>query len=105
MCAHDVTFVRHVCEDLGMEVSDAIPMYIDNSACITICKDLGVSSKNKHFERAIHYVREQVQNLRIKPVFVTTDKQMADIMTKPTDVNMFVNCQRYLLKCFRASGK
>ena len=45
MCAHDLTFIRNVCEDLGMTIEGAIPLFVDNSACVTICKDVGVSSK------------------------------------------------------------
>ena len=36
----------------------------------------------KHFERAIHLVRDMVTDLKMKLVFVRTTNQLADIFTK-----------------------
>ena len=97
MCAHDVSFVRNVCNDLGFTIQGTIPIFVDNQACITICENPKASSNNKHFVRAIHYIREQVQDLQVKCVFVSGKEQMADGMTKPVQPDMFIKCQRYLL--------
>ena len=103
MCAHDVTFVREVCNDLGFEIKGTIPIFVDNKACITLCEDVKVSSKNKHFLRAIHYIREQVQDLQVKCIFVRAEAQMADGMTKPVAPHMFIKCQKYMLNIIRST--
>ena len=102
MCAHDITFVRSVCNDLGFTIKGTVPIFVDNKACITLCDNVQVSSNNKHFARAIHYIRDQVQDLHVKCIFVRAELQMADAMTKPVQVSMFVKCRDYMLNLVRS---
>ena len=42
---------------------------VDNTAAIDIAHDVGVSARTKHFDRAIHYLRDLTQARRILPFF------------------------------------
>ena len=95
MCAHDITFIRNVCEDLAFVIQGPIVLYVDNDACIKVAKDPGVSSANKHFERGIHYIRQQCDTLRVDIIWVPTKHQMADFMTKILDTTQFQYCRDY----------
>ena len=44
---------------------------------------------NKHFDRAIHYLRDLVQLRRVIPVFVRTHLQRADGLTKALDKSKY----------------
>ena len=95
MAAKDITFVRNLCGDLNFNVHAKVMLYVDNSACIDVCKDPGVSSKNKHFNRAIHYIRDEYEHLRIDISFVPTDYNMCDHLTKILHKTGFVECRNY----------
>ena len=95
-CAKELIFVRELCRDMGFEVQGAIVMGVDNTAAIDIAKDEGVTKRNKHFERALHYIRKQVNMLRVIPHYVSTDLQTADIFTKMLDIRIFMQHRRYM---------
>ena len=96
--AKEIAFIRNVLDDLGFPCSGYTVLGCDNSAAIDVANDLGVSARIKHFERAIHLVRDMVTELKMKLVFVRTTNQLADIFTKPlgkTDFQRLRN--RFLL--------
>jgi hypothetical protein len=59
---------------MGFEVYGPIVMAVDNTAAIDIAQDVGVTKRNKHFERALHYIRREVSMLRAKLFYVPTDQ-------------------------------
>ena len=62
---------------------------VDNTAAIDVAHDVGVSARTKHFDRAIHYLRDLVQLRRVIPVFVRTHLQRADGLTKALDKSKY----------------
>ena len=53
----------------------------------------------KHFERAIHLVRDMVTDLKMKLVFVRTTNQLADIFTKALGKTDFQRIRNRFLLC------
>ena len=41
---------------MGLLLQDRLVLALDNTACIDVAKDVGTSSRTKHFGRAIHYL-------------------------------------------------
>ena len=64
---------------------DLSTLTVDNTAVIDVAHDVGVSARTKHFDRAIHYLRDLVQLRRVIPIFVRTHIQRADGLTKALD--------------------
>ena len=85
----EIEFVRNICADMGVLLHGRLVLAVDNSACIDIANDVGVSGRTKHFDRAIHYLRDLTQLRRVLPTFVTTHNQRADGYTKPLDKSAF----------------
>ena len=71
---------------------------VDNTAAIDVARNLGVTARNKHFNREIHYIREQVDLLKIALCYVQTSLQRADIFTKCLDSTTFNEHKRILLR-------
>jgi len=95
MAAKDLVFVRNLCRDLNFEIHAQVMLYVDNSACIDVCKDPGVNSKTKHFNRAIHFIRDEYNCLRVDISFVPTAYNMVDHLTKVLQKSAFINCRGY----------
>ena len=81
--------MRHVCADMGVVLNGRLVLAVDNTACMDIACDVGVSGRTKHFDRAIHYMRDLTQYKRILPAYVRTDLQRADGFTKALDKSKF----------------
>ena len=95
--AQDVTFIRSVCEDLGFPLMGRLVVGVDNTAAIDVAENLGVTARNKHFDREIHYIREQTELQRISMLYVSTTVQTADIFTKCLDKTTFLRHRNQLL--------
>ena len=95
--ARDIAFIRSVCADLGFTLSGRLVVGVDNTAAIDVARNLGVTARNKHFDREIHYIREQCELQRIVMEYVNTNVQTADIFTKCLDKTKFLHHRSRLL--------
>jgi histone deacetylase 1/2 len=60
-----------------------VPMFVDNSGVISMVFNPVDHQSNKHIRIACHYARELADEKVIAPQRVATDKNLADIFTKP----------------------
>jgi len=88
--------MKHMGLDYGMSFSDPLLVKCDNESAIAISKNPVQHSITKHIAIRHHFVRELVEEKQITVEHVPTEIQLADIFTKPLDLNMFVNLQKSL---------
>ena len=62
--------------------SYAIPLMEDNQSAIATANNVSITSKTKHFDIKLHFVREVLRKGSIQLQFCPTDKNVADILTK-----------------------
>ena len=94
----EIEFVRMICADMGVTLRGRLVLALDNTACIDIAHDVGVSARTKHFDRAIHYLRDLTQLKRILPCYVTTLEQRADGYTKALDKSKFAAWSSHVVR-------
>ena len=66
-----------------MEVSELVVIYCDNLRSIQQVKNPVFHARMKHIEVHYHFVRRLVLSGEVELVYVPTDRQVADIFTKP----------------------
>jgi hypothetical protein len=66
--------------DLEME---ATTILCDNQSCIKMTENHVFHDRSKHIEIRYHYIRDMVQRGALKLLYVSTDEQIADVLTKP----------------------
>ena len=71
----------------------------DNTSVINLSKNLVHHSRTKHIDIRHHFLRDNVLKGDITLEFISTDKQVADILTKPLKEDTFVNLRRKLGIC------
>ena len=76
----DGLWLRHLLEPFGFV--DAIPLYIDNTAVISIGESQGMIRRIKHLEVSDMYLRVVVERGDVILIYVPTQYNYADIMTK-----------------------
>ena len=92
----EFTFVRNLLSELQSTVSGSVVLGVDNKASITISEQRGVTKLTKHFDFAVHRIRDEVEHLRVRCYHVSTFDQVADIFTKPLSEQVFHRHRRWL---------
>jgi len=69
--------------------ANSIPIYCDNTATICLLKNPILHSRAKHIEIKHHFIRDYVQKRILDIQFIDTERQWADIFTKPLTVERF----------------
>jgi hypothetical protein len=58
-------------------------IYCDNQSCVKLSENLVFHDKSKHIEIKYHFIRDMVQKRAVELRYISTDEQIADILTKP----------------------
>jgi hypothetical protein len=61
----------------------------DSTSAISVAKNPVLHTKTKHLEVRYHFMRDNVEKGNIDLIHVPTEKQLADILTKPLDQTTF----------------
>ena len=64
-------------------MSDPTTIYCDNLSSIQLAKNPVFHARTKHIEVHYHFIRERVLSSEVELHYVPTDRQTADIFTKP----------------------
>ena len=64
-------------------------LYCDNSSVIDIFKNPVQNSRTKHIEIRYHFIRDLVERKNVTLEYVPTERQNADIFTRPLDRSKF----------------
>lgn len=88
-CAQDLINLKGLLNDL--KVNNNTILYCDNKSSILMSKSNENSKRAKHIDIKIHFLRDLISKELIKIDYVSTDQNLADMLTKPLCKNMFVN--------------
>ena len=94
-CCAQLLWMKQQMEDYGLYF-DHTPIKCDNTSAINLSKNPIQHSRTKHIEIRHHFLRDHVQKGDIELQYIHTDKQLADIFTKPLDEKRFCYIRREL---------
>ena len=66
--------------DLQLE---ATWIYCDNQSCIKLSENPVFHDKSKHIEIKYQYIRDMVEKGAVELLYIATEEQIADVLTKP----------------------
>ncbi|CAM8999307.1 unnamed protein product [Rhodiola kirilowii] len=69
--------------DLLSRSTSKVVLNIDNKSAISLCKNPVHHDRSKHIDTRFHFIRECVEEGKIVVKHVSTNDQLADILTKP----------------------
>lgn len=75
--------------ELMLEDPSCVVLKIDNKSAIDLCKNPVLHDRSKHIDTRYHFIRECVEQRKIKVEHVCSEDQLADILTKPLDKIQF----------------
>ena len=76
-------------EEITGKNHGVITMKIDNMSAINLAKNPIAHGRSKHIEMRFHYLRKQVADGKMNLEHCRTENQIADIMTKRVQVEVF----------------
>ncbi|SPC65046.1 related to retrotransposon protein [Ustilago sp. UG-2017b] len=80
--AREVLFFKHLFKAIGIDVG--IPtIFSDNTGTIQVSKDPAQHWKLKHIDTKYHFIRDNVQDGRVRIKYINTVDNLADLFTKP----------------------
>jgi hypothetical protein len=68
--------------DFGVRF-ERVSFMCDNTSVISVAKNLIFYKKMRHVERRHHFLRDHIEKGDIEMRFIDTERQLADIFTKP----------------------
>jgi Reverse transcriptase (RNA-dependent DNA polymerase) len=85
----EVNWIKQLLVELELPVKLPVKLLCDNQAAIQISTNDVNHSRTKHIDIRHHFVRESVKNKEVDLSWIATDKQLADILTKPLSRSRF----------------
>jgi len=79
----ELSWLSRLLHELGLTNITPIPVKCDNMAAMYIAKNPVFHERTKHIEVDCHFVRHKLMEGLIELSFVPTQKQLADLLTKP----------------------
>jgi hypothetical protein len=79
----EAIWLRKLLTDLFDLEMRATLILCDNQSCIKMTKNPVFHDRSKHIEIRYHYIRDMVQRRALKLQYISTDEQVADVLTKP----------------------
>lgn len=68
--------------DLRAADTEVVELRVDNQSALALMKNPVFHERSKHIQTKFHFIREAVENEEIKPEFIGTEGQLADLLTK-----------------------
>ena len=90
--AREAAWIRNLLSKIGVKLP-AIRLYTDNQSSIRIAKNTGIL-RIKHLGAVYHYIRQEINEGRVWPVYVPRVNNVVDGLTRPLnglEFRKFVN--------------
>ena len=78
----EIIWLRTLLHEMGFEQSHATVLYCDNQPAIDLAHDTGINTRTKHIDIAHHFMRDHIEQHRLRVLHMPTDRQLADMLTK-----------------------
>ena len=85
----EIMFIRMILEFLGVRVRMPIIVHCDNIGAIFLSYNAKISQRTKHIDTKYRYVGEYVEQGVVKIIFVRSEENVADILTKNVSLETF----------------
>ena len=82
MALYEALWLKSLAKTVNINVNNVL-IYEDNNGCIAIANNPSSYKLAKHIYIKYHYSREQIEKGNIRLKHVITEKQIADMLTKP----------------------
>ena len=91
--------------ELGLHDGSPVDLHMDNQSGINVAYNPEHQGRMKHVERRHFFIRECVEDHKIRVPFVETAKNLADFFTKPLEKGQFVALRNIIMNITAADSE
>ena len=84
----EAIWLKRLCSDIEFK-QGVLTIYSDNQSAISLAKNLTFHARTKHIDVQYHFVRDMVEDGKVKLEKVETLVNVADALTKPVSIEKF----------------
>lgn len=88
----ELLWLRPLMESLGSKQNRATELKVDNQAAIAMSKNPEFHRRTKHIGVRFHRIRQEQEAGNVNVTYVPTEKQIADLLTKPLNWATISRC-------------
>ena len=92
-------WMRRVLEKLGHSQGKCTTVLCDNSSTIKLSKNPVMHGRSKHIDVMFHFLHDLTRDGVVELKHCVTQEQVADIMTKPLKLDMFLKLRESMGVC------
>lgn len=81
--ASETLYLKQLLSEFGINTEKPIKIFCDNQSCVKLADNEKLSSRTKHIDVRYHFVKDLVKTSVIDLIYVPTEMNVADLMTKP----------------------
>lgn len=85
----ELKWLKGILSNLGVIHAKPMHLHCDSQAALHIAKNPVFHERTKHIEVDCHFVRDEVLKGNVRPTYVPTTTQLADIFTKALGKSQF----------------
>jgi len=87
-CCAQILWIKQQLKDFKVKMSK-VPLLCENTSAINLTKNHIQHSRTKHIEIRHHFIRDHITNGDCEIKIISSERQLADIFTKPLSKDMF----------------
>ena len=87
--AKELVWLRHLLEDIGCKQLGPTELRCDNQSAVQLVRNPQFHQRTKHIDVKYHHIRDLQERKQLEVVHVSTDVQLADILTKGLEARRF----------------
>ena len=93
----EVLWLRGLLGELSLTLASPSMVFGDNQSTVTVSEQGVRSERTKHVDVKYHFITEHIERGDIKVRWVPTERQLADVLTKPLAGQAFERFRRELM--------
>ncbi|PKU73341.1 Retrovirus-related Pol polyprotein from transposon TNT 1-94 [Dendrobium catenatum] len=94
--ASEVIWLRRLASELSIPQITPTTIHCDNTSAMAIAKNPVFHARTKHIEIDYHFIRQQLESGQITLEHISSQDQIADILTKPFSIARFLDLRSKL---------
>ena len=94
--ACQVVWLRRILKVLNQEQSSPTVVFCDNISAIKLSKNLVMHGRSKHIDIRFHFLRDLVRDGILELIHCSTQQQVANVLTKPLKLDVFLRMRGLL---------
>ena len=98
-CATQAVWLRRLLAEVNPNQVHPTMIFCDNKSAIALTKNPVFHDRSKHIDIKFHYIRDLVRDNEIAVEFCKSEEQVADILTKPLRIEVFLRLKKKLGLC------